>query len=160
MFGFRKFLRRDAIGTEPVSGGQRQGVAIHEAGHAIVAHALGLTIKRAAIAIRGDIVDGHVEIEETQSMSMLDRLALCSAGSMAQELFNAPVIDYCASEDARRIYELIGHLPEAVGRTLRDLGYRKAHELIERDREKVTAVAKALAQRLELSEADVAALLT
>jgi len=68
--------------------------------------------------------------------------------------------DYCASEDARQIYELIGHLPEAVGRTLRDLGYEKAHELIERNREKVAAVAEALAQRLELSEAEIAALLT
>jgi adenylosuccinate lyase len=51
-------------------------------------------------------------------------------------------------------------LPEAVGRTLRDLGYEKAHELIERNREKVAAVAEALAERLELSEAEIAALLT
>jgi hypothetical protein len=149
-----------AIDANHMADDQRGGMAIHEAGHAIVAHGLGLRITRAVIAIHGDIVAGHVEIEETQSMSVPDRLALCSAGSMAQELFNAPVNDYCASEDARQIYELIGHLPEAVGRTLRDLGYEKAHELIERNREKVAAVAEALAQRLELSEAEIAALLT
>jgi hypothetical protein len=134
-------------------------VAIHRAGHIIVAHGLGLTITTAAITIYGGIVAGRNGIEETQSMSVPDRLALCSAGSMAQELFNAPAIDDCASEDARQIHELIGHLPEAVGRTLRDIGYRKAHEFIERDREKITAVAEALAQRLELSEAEIAALL-
>jgi ATP-dependent Zn protease len=66
---------------------ERRGAAIHEAGHAVVAWALGLRVRRLEIAIAGDMSAGEVDIEEKQSMSLVDRIALCAAGGDAQDLF-------------------------------------------------------------------------
>jgi ATP-dependent Zn protease len=138
---------------------QHRALAVHEAGHAIVAHGLGQRVRRAVISINGDIAAGHVESEETQSMSLPDRIALCSAGGIAQDFFKAPVNDYCLARDTKQLYELIGRMVPAVGQTLREIGYEKAHELIERNQAKVAAFADALAERQELSEDEIAALL-
>ena len=58
----------------------RKSTAIHEAGHAVVAWALGLKLGRIRIAIDGDPTKGGAEIEEDQDhLPLIDRLAICVA---------------------------------------------------------------------------------
>jgi ATP-dependent Zn protease len=68
----------------------RRGAAYHEAGHAVVAWALGLQIGEIEIAIGGDDAKGNAEIENDEGLPLIDRLAICVAGMEAQDLFSAP----------------------------------------------------------------------
>jgi hypothetical protein len=94
---------------------KRRGAAIHEAGHGVVALALGLKVSRMVIGIAGDLTAGEADIEETRTISLVDRIALCAAGGEAQELFDAPTNEICAISDMIKIYDLIGGYNEAVG---------------------------------------------
>jgi hypothetical protein len=152
-------VKRDKMGAEVTPPDERQGAAIHEAGHAVVAWALGLRVHRVVIAIAGDVTAGEADIEEKRSMSLVDRIALCAAGGDAQELFDAPTTGMCTISDMIKIYDLIGGYNEAVGFGLRQIGFRKSRELLERHRDKVARVAEALTDRLELTEIELAALL-
>src|SRR5450631_2064977 len=101
--------RRDGFGSdraELTPEDERRGAAIHEAGHAVVAWALGLRVFRLVIAIDGDITAGKADIEQNRSSSLVDRIALCAAGGDAQELFDAPTNDICAISDMIKIYDL------------------------------------------------------
>ena len=112
------------------------------------------------IGITGDLVAGEADVEETPFMSLVDRIALCAAGGDAQELFDAPANDICAISDMLKIYDLIGGYSEAVGSGLRQIGDRKARELLEHHRDKVARLAEALAVRLELTETEITMLLS
>jgi ATP-dependent Zn protease len=103
-----------------------RGTAYHEAGHAGVAWALGLSVHRMVIGIAGDLTAGEADIEEKRSMSLVDRIAICSAGGDAQELFDAPTNDICAISDMGKIYDLIGEYNEPVGSSLRQIGFQKS----------------------------------
>jgi hypothetical protein len=131
---------------------ERRGAAIHEAGHAVVAWALGLRVHRVAIAIAGDVTAGEADIEEKRSMSLVDRIALCAAGGDAQDLFDAPTNEICTISDMIKIYDLIGGYNEPVGSGLRQIAFGKSRELLERHRDKVGRLAETLADRLELTE--------
>lgn len=138
---------------------ERQGAATHEAGHAVVAWALGLRVLRIVIVIAGDMTVGEADIEQKQSMSLIDRIALCAAGGEAQEMFDVETNDFCAISDMVKIYDLIGGYDEAVGLDLRQIGFQKSRELLERHRDKVKRLAEALAARLELTETEIAILM-
>src|SRR5439155_26075014 len=58
-------------------------VASHEGGHAIVGWALGRRVLE--IVIRDD--SGHATIEGTESLPLLDQVALCNAGRQSEETF-------------------------------------------------------------------------
>lgn len=70
----------------------RVGAAYHEAGHAVIASALGLSVGRMEIAINGDDAKGaaDIEIEGALLLPLVDQLAICAAGMEAQEVFEAP----------------------------------------------------------------------
>lgn len=82
------------MGAKVKPADERRGAAIHEAGQAVVAWALGLKVRRMAIGVGGDLTAGEADIEEKRSMSLVDRIALCAAGGMAQHTFKAPT-DEC-----------------------------------------------------------------
>jgi len=65
----------------------RLGAAYHEAGHAIVASALGLTIERMEIGINGDDAKGATDIRDVAGLPLADQLAICAAGIEAQKIF-------------------------------------------------------------------------
>ena len=54
--------------------------AFHEAGHAIVASALGLVVDRVEIAIDGDDAKGEADIEHNPELPLVDQIAICAAG--------------------------------------------------------------------------------
>ena len=58
----------------------RRGTAYHEAGHIVVAWALGLKVGASAIGINGDNSAGKTDIEHHKPLSLIDKIAICAAG--------------------------------------------------------------------------------
>ena len=135
------------------------GAAYHEAGHAVVAWALGLKVGRLAIAIGGDDAKGSTDIEYGHDSPMIDRIALCVAGVDAQELFEAPTHEYAGMGDFGKVYELLEGFDEMAGLDLRRAGYQKARELLTMHKDKVVLLAKALMDLGEIDQEAVADLL-
>jgi ATP-dependent Zn protease len=138
---------------------ERRGAAIHEAGHAVVAWALGLRVHWVQIGIPSDLAAGVANFDEKPSTSLIDRIALCAAGGIAERAFNAPTNGIATRDDVRKILDLLTGREELVVSGLRDIGYAKSYELLGRHRDKVTALAAALADRSALSETEIAAIL-
>ena len=65
--------------------GYPRGTAYHEAGHAVVAWALGLPVR--TIRVRVDYAGGDAEIGPADHLSLIEQVAICSAGSAAEEVF-------------------------------------------------------------------------
>ena len=138
---------------------ERRGTAIYEAGRAVVAWGIGLKVRRIAIAEVGNLAISETDIEEKQSMSLVDKIALCAAGAMAEHTFKAPANGNSASSDMNRIRDLLDGREPLVVSVLRDIGFQKAHDLLYRHQKLVTGLADALAARDVLTEPEILALL-
>jgi ATP-dependent Zn protease len=137
----------------------QMGAAYHEAGHAVVAWALGLKVGRLAIAIGGDDAKGSADIEHDQEYPLVDRIALCVAGIDAKELFEAPTHENAGWGDHGKVYELLDGFDEDAGYALRCSGYQKARELLTMHKDKVDLLAKVLMDLREIDQETVADLL-
>ena len=136
-----------------MTGQDEYGAAVHEAGHVIVAWALGLKTRKMAVGIDGDDAAGAAEIEESSHLPLVDQIAICSAGADAQRMFNAPTHDVAAFSDMVKIHNLVDDLAE--DEALRYAGYRRSNELLELHRAKVERLAQALAESAELDQAAI-----
>jgi hypothetical protein len=106
-----------------------RGVAYHEAGHAVVALALGLRVAR--VEIFHEDYSGATDIALADHLSLVDRIAVCVAGMNAGEMFNAPAShEYASIGDHGRVIELLGDMAEAEGDVLRDNGHQRAWDLL------------------------------
>src|SRR5256885_2180453 len=85
----------------------RLGAAYHEAGHAVVAWALGLPVGRIAINDDGPPA-GTTEIGSTEHLPATDRLAVCLAGVEAQHLFACPTHEHAGFSDYAKVLDIIG----------------------------------------------------
>jgi ATP-dependent Zn protease len=130
----------------------RYCAAVHEAGHAVVAWALGLKTRKMAVGINGDDAAGAAEIEDSEHLPLVDQIAICSAGADAQRMLDAPTHEIAAFSDMVKIGNLVDDLAEDEGETLRYAGYRRSKELLELHRGKVERIAHALAERTELDQ--------
>lgn len=126
----------------------RYGAAVHEAGHVIVARALGLKTQKMVAGIDGDPTAGKAEIESGSHLPVVDQIAICSAGAEAQDLLGAPTNELGAFSDMVKVYNLIGE--EAEAEEIRYAGYDRARELLEQHRAAVERLAAALAEHGEL----------
>src|SRR5262245_22707181 len=95
---------------------QLRGAAFHEAGHAIVARALGLTIVTIEIGIGGDDAKGQVKTSSDHHLSRIDRLAIHAAGVEAQELFKCPTHYQAGGYDFGNMIELLEEIETEVER--------------------------------------------
>jgi ATP-dependent Zn protease len=129
------------------------GAAVHEAGHVVVAWALGLKTRKMAVGISEDDAAGAAEIEESTNLTLVDQIAICSAGADAQRMFDAPTHEVAAFSDMIKIGNLIEDYAEDEGEALRYAGYRRSKDLLELHRAKVERLAQALAERTELDQA-------
>jgi hypothetical protein len=84
----------------------QRGAAFHEAGHAIVASALGLAIYRVEIAIDGDDAKGAADIQHNPKLCLVDQIAICAAGMEAQQLYAAPTHEGAGWGDYGKMIEL------------------------------------------------------
>jgi hypothetical protein len=64
----------------------RRGAAYHEAGHIVVAWALGVEVGAAAIGINGDDAKGTAAIGDDEGLPLIDKIALCAAGRESQSV--------------------------------------------------------------------------
>jgi ATP-dependent Zn protease len=133
----------------------RYGAAVHEAGHVVVAWALGLKTRRMVIGINGDDAAGAAEIEESPHLPLVDQIAICSAGADVQRMLDAPMHDLGAIMDMNAIRELVEDYPEDEGEALRYDGYRRSEELLALHRAKLERLAQVLAERTELDQAAI-----
>jgi ATP-dependent Zn protease len=130
----------------------KYSAAVHEAGHVVVARALGLKTRVAAAGIIGDDNASAAEIEDGSHLTLIEQIALCSAGVEAQRMLNVPTNDIGTFLDMAEINDLIDELDEAEGNALRLAGYHKSKQLLELHRDKVLRLACALAECTELDQ--------
>ena len=133
----------------------RCGAAVHEAGHVVVAWALGLKTRKMAIGINGDDAAGEAEIERSLHLPLVDQIAICSAGVDAQDMLNAPIHDLGAFMDMNEIRKLVEDYTEDKAEAHRYAGYRRSKELLELHRATVERLAQVLEARLELNEVEI-----
>src|SRR5262245_11759854 len=126
----------------------RFGAAVHEAGHAVVAWALGLVVGELAIGIKGDDTAGTSEIGDSGHLPLVDQIAICLAGLEAQEMFECPPHNLAGMSDLGKIVELIenGRISGDESRRLREAGATRARNLLSVNREQVVRLAEALVQ--------------
>src|SRR5690349_14657733 len=122
----------------------RRGAAYHEAGHIVVAWALGVEVGGAAIGINGDDAKGASEIGSDEGLPLVDKIAVCAAGLESQCVFDAATHEYAGVMDEARIIELMDDLDEETRLARRDAGYRRAHDLIKAHGKKVDLIARHL----------------
>jgi ATP-dependent Zn protease len=137
-----------------------RSTAYHEAGHAVVASALGLSVMRIEIAVGGDDTRGETDIEGDDALALLDRLALCAAGLEAQQIFEAPAHELAGWGDFGKMMELLDEKDEEEGLRLRMAGYQRAHDLLLAHDAKVHRVAEALLSNFRIDAEEAARLLT
>ena len=97
----------------------RYSAAVHEAGHVVVASALGLKTRKMAVGIGGDDAAGTAEIEESSHLPLVDQIAICSAGVDAQRMFDPPTHEVAAFSDMVKIANLVDDFAEDKGEALR-----------------------------------------
>ena len=139
---------------------ERNGAAVHEAGHAAAASALGLTVGEIEIGVDGDDSAGRCTIADSTYLPLVDQIAICLAGLVAQDLFSAFTTEHAAMGDYAKVIDLVGdEMPEIESKRLRDAGERRARELLVRDKAKVERLAAALESKGKLNAQDMMALL-
>jgi ATP-dependent Zn protease len=131
------------------------GAAVHEAGHVVVAWALGLKTSKMTIGVGGDDSAAAAEIDVNPNLPLVDRIAICSAGADAQRMLDAPTHDGAAFSDMVKIGNLVDDFAEEEGEALRYAGYQRSEELLELHRVKVERLAQALAECTELDQAAI-----
>lgn len=137
----------------------QRGAAFHEAGHIVVAWALGLAVGSAEIAIGGDDAKGAAEIQDASHTDLLDQLAICAAGLEAQEIFDAPTHDLAGWGDYGRMVELLQDLEEDEQRRKLHQGHERARDLVSAHRVKIERIAIALIEKKRLGADEVSSLL-
>jgi hypothetical protein len=115
----------------------RRGYAYHEAGHAIVASALGLRVT--LVEIRADKEDSRMTVDRTGA-----RLAICFAGRAAEKIFNARTHRFAHFEDWRKADTLVEHLDEPMRPAQKHAGCERAVELIQLHKAQTIQVAEYL----------------
>ena len=137
---------------------ERRSTAIHEAGHVVVAWALGLPVGSMEIGCNGDDTAGRSEIDETaHQLSLVDRIALCIAGMEAQLLFGCESIHLHGGSSV--IIKMLDDLLEEEADTIRSKGYDRAAELLVCRRPLIERIAERLAISGKLEQGEVLALL-
>jgi ATP-dependent Zn protease len=138
---------------------QRLGAAYHEAGHAVVASALGLRVTRIEVAVGGDDAKGATDIEDDSEQQLVNRIAICAAGLEAQKFFEAPTHDLAALGDYGKMATLLEDFDEAASFAIRNAGHQRACELLKLHSDKVERTVQALMAHLRIENDAVCELL-
>lgn len=118
-----------------------RGAAFHEAGHVIVAREFGLPVGEIAIGIDGDDAKGRSDIGSAGHLPLIDQIALCVAGIIAQLLFTSPTHDVAGASDYAKVVELVDGLTDANSQKLRHAADVRAREILQRHAAEVARLA-------------------
>jgi hypothetical protein len=124
----------------------RRGLAYHEAGHAIVASALGLRVIKVQIGTEDDPSAGKTCIDPDASLCLTDGLAVCLAGKAAEELFDTPAHARAWHLDRLRADQLLEQVSEDFRTAQKHAGYQRARSILEAHNLHVTQLADYLIQ--------------
>jgi hypothetical protein len=137
----------------------RLGAATHEAGHAVVAWSLGLSVGEIEIGITGDDTKGKADIGADEHLRIVDRIAICLAGIEAQVVFDCPTHELAGFSDYAKVAALVEGLSEAESLELRNAGSRHARDLIITHKVKLQRLAARLVDRGAVNGAEFALLM-
>ncbi len=119
------------------------GMAFHEAGHAVVAWALNVAVGDIHVRKVGE-GDGGTQIGCADALPFIDRLALCFAGIQAETVFDVPQPPGMGDGDICVVLNLLKGLPDRHGKVLRDKGRDRARDLLLEHRDRVIRLAERL----------------
>ena len=121
-----------------------RGAAFHEAGHVIVARELGLPVGEIAIGVHGDDAKGRTDIGSAHHLPLIDQIALCVAGVVAQSLFDWTTHHLAGAGDYARVVELVRGMTETNSLRLRNAANARARAILERRATEVERLARQL----------------
>jgi ATP-dependent Zn protease len=129
-----------------------RSVAYHEAGHAVVALALGLKVAR--VEIFPEDYSGGADAENSHHLPLVDRIAICVAGMNAAKMFDAPPsCELADAGDHRMVLELLEDMEETDATTAYDTrqkGRQRAEELLKAHTNSVEDIATRLLTELKI----------
>jgi hypothetical protein len=122
-----------------------RALAVHEAGHTVVARALGAHV----LFVEIDLATGNGgSRSSTFDDDQIKNLAVCVAGCRAEHLLDAPRSPRKTKMgDFRLMRELLSCLPEAERRAARAAGYRLADQTLKANARAVGRIADVLIAR-------------
>ncbi len=120
---------------------ERRAYAVHEAGHAVVAQALGRTVCAVWIAV--ECARGGAEIH-TEGIALADGAAICWAGQEATDLLNVESPSRLAKGDWERFIGLTSRMDAKEQERLRQDARARARELLRENIKLLKALADAL----------------
>jgi len=120
---------------------QNRALAIHEAGHAAVAHALGADVAFVEIDLAtGNGGSNSCTFDDDEAKN----IAVCVAGCRAEHAFDARSPRATKMGDFRAMRKLLARIPEAERRAVRAEGYRLADTALKANADVVLRIADAL----------------
>ena len=120
---------------------------MHEAGHAIVAWALGLKVRELRIDDQGK---GLSVIQRHDHLPIVERIAVADGGMQAVEMLKASVWEWAAVGDEAQIIDILDGQPEAEANQLRSQGAAQAFTILNRRIDVLTDLAETLFQSMAL----------
>jgi hypothetical protein len=125
-----------------------RALAVHEAGHAVVAHGLGADV----VFVEIDLKTGDGGSRSSNFVDNVRNLAVCVAGCRAEHLLEAAASRKTKIGDFRLMRELLSRFPDLERRAARTEGYRLANETLRTNADVVNRMAGALLARRWSSE--------
>jgi hypothetical protein len=120
-----------------------RALAVHEAGHAVVARVLGAQV----VFVEIDLITGNGRSHSQNFVEQVNNLAVCVAGCRAEHAFDARSSRRTKISDFRTMRKLLSELPEADRRAARTEGYRLAEAMLREHAAKVQRLADELMAR-------------
>jgi hypothetical protein len=125
----------------------REKVAFHEAGHAVVAWLFGLPLVRIYLDLETEGGGAVSEVDLTH-LCIVHQIAFHYAGPVSEEIFKGPASSHRCSGDHLNVYVLLekNGTPEekTEGQAIQKRAYTLAEKLLRRHEAKVARVAEAL----------------
>jgi hypothetical protein len=130
--------------NEPISSAdKRRAAAVHEAGHAVAAWALGLQVEQLCI---DDIGNGDTETTGEDHLPIADQVAIHRAGQQATIMLAVEAPTHMAGRDRERVTGLLNRLAVEDQHRILESGRRRARDLLKMNIATLTAVAAELEQ--------------
>jgi len=110
----------------------------------IVAREFGLTVGEIAIGVDGDDAKGRTDIGSAHHLPLIDQIALCVAGVVAQSLFDWPTHNLAGAGDYAKVVKLVHGMTETNSLKLRNAASARARAILERRATEVERLAQQL----------------
>jgi hypothetical protein len=133
----------------------RHTTAVHEAGHAVVAWALGLRVRALSI---GEAGSGKSCIEDPGHLPLSDRIAVAAAGMAATDLLHLPAWHEAGFSDEAKIVNLLDQYTDDQDTRDRreNSGHARAREILSNRHRLLSDLAEALGRAGMLDETALA----